>query len=122
MHLQSRNRSRSSLQLDGPNLNRRRITCNSPVIAILFGHADASGVVATDGWMLVAVSEFLVAEIAGPSGLASALPRPFAGPVNATGIGGAFGAVRTCPTHATPTRPRTTTTAVFSAASLRANR
>ena len=72
--------------------------------------------------MLVAVGEFLVAEIGRPSGLASALPRPFAGSVNATGIRDAFGAVGACPAHATPTRPRTTTTAVFSAASLRANR
>lgn len=42
--------------------------------------------------------------------------------MNTAGIRDAFGAVRACPAHATPTRPRTTATAVLSAASLRANR
>lgn len=42
--------------------------------------------------------------------------------MDTAGIRDAFGAVRPCPAHATPTCAGTTATAVFSAASLRANR
>lgn len=57
------------------------------------GHADAGRIVLTDTRVLVAVSEFLVAQVAGPTGLATALPRSLARAVHASGIRDALGAV-----------------------------
>lgn len=73
--------------------------------------------------MLVAVGELLVAEIARPSGLASALPRPLARAVNAAaGIRHALGAIRSRPADAAFARVRPFAEAVFLAASRRAYR
>lgn len=72
--------------------------------------------------MLLAVGEFLVAEIARPAGLASAFPRPLARTVNATGIRHAFGAIRSRPAYAASARTRSFAAALFPAASLRAYR
>lgn len=71
--------------------------------------------------MLVTVSELFVAQIAGPARFASALPRPFARTMHASGIRYAFGAIGSGPADAASARARSSTTAVFPTASLRAD-
>lgn len=94
----------------------------SPVITVLAGHADAGRVVLTDIGVFVTVGQFLVAQIAGPAGLTTTIPRSFARAVHASGIRDAFGAIWTGPTDAASACARSPATAVFPTASLRADR
>lgn len=84
-------------------------------------HANTGGTILTNIEMLITVGELLIAQIAGPTWLASAFPRSFARSVYASGVSYALGAVGSGPADAASARARSPAAAVFSAASLRAD-
>lgn len=92
-----------------------------PVVSIFLSHANAGGIVLANARIFVAECEFLVAEVARPTRLASALPRSSASAMNAARVRHTFCAICTNPTDATMTCPWSSTSSMFPATTRRTN-